>query len=271
MTMLKGYFGVYLSIALGIFIFVLFFQPFPLERFDFNNRLIFIAGLGAIVFLFMVFVRLLFLLLFPNDDQEKEKPLLHEYLRSYSLFILCSLSFAFYLRYVGMVRITFFMMLKVMLICLTVPVTLRLYEIIQGLKVQNEFLMKEKRAIQKRVEQFEDDYLHKSVSLHSENGSEAITLMISEMVFIRSADNYVEVVYNDAEGFKRKLIRNTLKSIEQQISMYSSFIRCHRICIINMHFIEKLHNSGGYWITIKGYDEKIPVSRQYLLKLREVV
>ena len=43
------------SIGLGVFLFVLFFQPFELNHFTFNNRLLFLAGFGAIVFLVMVF------------------------------------------------------------------------------------------------------------------------------------------------------------------------------------------------------------------------
>jgi DNA-binding LytR/AlgR family response regulator len=92
------------------------------------------------------------------------------------------------------------------------------------------------------------------------------------VAFIRSADNYVEIVYRESEVSKKKLIRNTLKNIEQQIKIYSNFTRCHRICIINTHFIDRLEKSAdNHWIIIKGYDEKIPVSRPYLLKIKELM
>jgi DNA-binding LytR/AlgR family response regulator len=94
--------------------------------------------------------------------------------------------------------------------------------------------------------------------------------LIADVAFIKSADNYVEIVYVEGDTYKKKLIRNTLKNIELQIKQYSNFIRCHRISIVNFHFIEKLNsNYGNHWITIKGYEEHIPVSRQYLLKLKE--
>ena len=74
---------VFLSISFGVFLFVLFFQPFPLDNFDFNNRLIFVAGLGTIVFLFMVLVRVGFAWLFQkynqNDDEIEVIPA-HKYL-----------------------------------------------------------------------------------------------------------------------------------------------------------------------------------------------
>jgi len=76
----------------------------------------------------------------------------------------------------------------------------------------------------------------------------------------------------DGDNLRKKLIRNTLKNIEFFIKQYSNFIRCHRTCIVNMHYIEKLHQDySSHWITIKGSNEKIPVSRQYLLKLKEAL
>lgn len=35
--------------SVGVFLFILFFQPFPLDKFDFNNRLLFVAGVAGIV------------------------------------------------------------------------------------------------------------------------------------------------------------------------------------------------------------------------------
>jgi DNA-binding LytR/AlgR family response regulator len=82
----------------------------------------------------------------------------------------------------------------------------------------------------------------------------------------------VEIVYKDGDHLKKKLIRNTMKNIEQQIKSYSNFIRCHRICIVNTYYVEKLDRKyNSHWLTIKGYQEQLPVSRQYLLKLKDAI
>ncbi len=264
--------GLFLSISFGVFLFVLFFQPFPLNRFDPNNTLLFVAGLGAIVFLFIVLVRITFPWLVRNDQKENFEPVLPSYLSGFSILALSSVAFAFYLHYVGFVSISFYIMFKVVFICLASPVALGLYDLINNLKQQNELLIFEKKIIQKQIEKYEEDYLNKSIDFASENSSETLNLLIGDVVFIKSADNYVEIVYKDDGDYRKKLIRNTLKNIELQIKQYSNFIRCHRICIVNMHFIEKLNtNYNNHWLTIKGYNEQIPVSRQYLLKLKEVL
>jgi len=261
-----------LSISFGIFLFILFFQPFPLERFDFNNSLLFVAGFGAIVFLFMFLMRVAFSRMIQKNDQNGSKSVLTSYLSGIIILTLCSVAFVFYLRYVGFVSISFYIVFKIVLICLAPPVALKLYDINKVLIQQNESLISERKAIQKQIEKYEEDNLNKSIEFISETGAENLTLLIAEIIFIQSADNYVEIVYMDADSFKKTLIRNTLKNIELQIKPYSNFIRCHRSCIVNMHFIEKLHQDySSHWITIKGYQERIPVSRQYLLKLREAL
>ena len=130
--------------------------------------------------------------------------------------------------------------------------------------------VKEKKIVEEKVNHFKDEVLKNSIEFVSENNAENLSLPVSDVVFIKSADNYVEVVYREGENFKKKLIRNTLKNIEQQIKQYSNFVRCHRICIVNTHHIEKLNKDySNFWLTIKGYNEQIPVSRQYLLKFKD--
>jgi DNA-binding LytR/AlgR family response regulator len=253
-------------------LFILFFQPFPIDRFDFNDNLLFVAGFGAIVFLFMFLLRVAIPWMIKKSHQNVNEPVLTSYLSGFIILALCSVAFVFYLRYVGFVSISFYIVFKVVLTCLAPPVALKLYDVNKELIQQNESLISERKTIQKQVEKYEEDNLNKSIEFISETGTENLTLLIAEVVFIQSADNYVEIAYMDGDNFKKMLIRNTLKNIELQIKQYSNFIRCHRTCIVNMHYIEKLNqNYSSHWITLKGYHEKIPVSRQYLLKLKETL
>lgn len=260
----------FVSISFGIFLFILFFQPFPFDRFDFNNRLLFDAGFGGIVFLLMFLVRIVFHRIVMNNHQNGNETLLPSYFNSFVIMALSSVAFVFYMRYVGFVDISFYVVFKVVLICFASSLVLKLYDDNRELNRQNGSLITEKKILQKQVEKYEEDNLNKSIEFISETNTENLTLLVVEVVYIQSADNYVEIVYKEGDNFRKKLIRNTLKNIELQIKQYSNFIRCHRICIVNMHYVEKLNQSySNHWLTIKGYHEKIPVSRQYLLKLKE--
>lgn len=269
---LKGYFGLFLSITFGIFLFVLFFQPFPIDRLEFNDRLIFVAGLGAIIFFLMVMERILFAVMLLSEKTENTNPAWLIFIRGFTLFVLSSVAFAFYLRFVGKVHISFYIMVKASLICMVAPVVLRLYDFINELKCKNTLLIQEKKAVQNLIERYEDSTLSKTIEFASESGTEVLKLGVADLVFIRSADNYVEIIYLEAEAFKKKLIRNTMKGMEQQVKELPNFARCHRTCIVNLRFVEKLEkDQDSYYIALNGYDERIPVSRQYLLKIKEML
>ncbi len=270
---MKDELGVFMSISLGVFVFVLFFQPFPLNNLDLNNGLVYVAGFGGIILFTLLIIRTLLTWLIQQKENENDNgKLFPPFLNGFLILLISGASFEFYIRYVGSVAINFSISFKVFLICLAPPVILGIYDKINGLRQQVNSLILEKKIIQKQVEQFEEDYLNKSVEFISENINENFTLLIAEVAFVRSADNYVEVVYKEGEIYKKRLIRNTLKNIELQIKPYSNFLRCHRICIVNLHFIEKLIRiNENYWLIIKGSAEQLPVSRQYLLRLREAL
>jgi hypothetical protein len=264
--------GLFLSISFAVFLFVLFFEPFPVEKFESNDRIAITAGLSGIVFLLIVLFRTVLPWLVDKPEKDDQEPTLPPYLGSFIILILSSIAFAFYLSYVGGVSITFPIMFRVVFICIAVVVSLRIYDLISELKLQISSLVVEKKITQKQIEKYEEDHLNKNIEFASEAGKENLTIKVSDVVLIKSADNYVEVIYRENEKFNKKLIRNTLKQIEYQIRQYSNFMRCHRICIVNMHYIDNLNrNHNNYWLSVKGLNEQIPVSRQYLVKLKEAL
>lgn len=260
-----------LSISLGIFIFVLFFEPFPLDQFEFNSRLQLIAGLAVIIFLSMVLVRVFFPWLINKHFQEREEAHFSEFAHSFVMLLISALSFSFYLRYVGQVDITFHIMFKVIILCLSPPLLLRLHDDFRNMQKQNENLKKEKKKIRDEADLCKDNLETKSIELVSENRTDKVAFIVSDIVYAKSADNYVEIVFKENDIFKKKLIRNTLKNIELQLSPFSTFMRCHRTCLVNIRFVNKLgKNYNSQWVSILGSEETLPVSRQYLLQLKEL-
>jgi hypothetical protein len=271
-SLINAELGLFLSISFAVFLFVLFFEPFLFESLESNDRLVVISGLSGIVFLLIILFRIVLPWIIDKPDKDDQEPTLPPYLGSFIILVLSSIAFAFYLSYVGGVSITFPIMFRVVFICIAVVVSLRVYDLIAELKLQINSLVLEKKITQKQIEKYEEDHLKKNIEFTSEAGTENLTIKVSDVVLIKSADNYVEIIYREDDKFNKKLLRNTLKHIEQQIRQYSNFMRCHRICIVNMHFIENLNrNHNNYWLSIKGLNEQIPVSRQYLIKLKEAL
>lgn len=269
---LKPEHGISLKISFGVFLFILFFQPFPMDGEDFNNHLLLISGYSVILYLIIVVVRVLSSLIFELNRDIDGDSIFPEYFNAFVIFLLSAVAFAFYGYFAAGIGFSFTVAIRTVILCLFPPVILSLYDNFRNLKKRNEELVTEKKNIQKQVEKFEEDILNKTIDFTSDTNNESLSLTVNEVVYIKSSDNYVEIVYRDFDTFKKKLLRNTLKNIELQIRQYSNFIRCHRTCIVNVHFIERLHRStGNQWLSIKGNDIKLPVSRQYLLSVQEAL
>jgi len=264
---LKNYFG----ISLAIFLFILFFQPFDFDQLNFNNKLLVISGLGAIIFVILVLFRIILSKSIPSIFDNEEETWIND-LAGILICILSSVAYAFYLRYVGIILLSMYLMFKVVLICFAPFVILKIINYQRTLRQTINDLSESNNKLKSLLVDFQDEEINDAVELYSEHKTEKIALDINRLVLIKAADNYIEILYSDDDQFKKKLIRNSLKSVEYQLSKYTNFIRCHRTYIVNKDHIEKLVKTySGYKIRLKSHPEEFPVSRQFLLKVKEAI
>lgn len=259
-----------IGISIGMFMFYLFFQPLDLKNTDFNNRLVIIAGFGFITF-FILGLNLIFLpLIFPKFFQTGKWNLIRDIILNAWIWILISIAYTFYARYIGLIEITLHSMFKLLLLGLA-PVAI----LVVG--NQNKIL---KRYLQNALEltkkldqeENEDADFKEQITIESDNKSESLTIELNKLLLIKSANNYIEVYWQTDDELHKKLIRNTLSKIEEQLKSYPNFIRCHRTSLINKSYIQKLvGGSQGLHIRLEGLDELVPVSRHYSMKVKEVV
>ncbi len=271
-TLSKKYFKTYLGISISVFLFILFFQPFPTKNFEFENKQLFIAGFGLIIFLIQVLIQIIFQRhLIGIGTKEEENSLLNT-VYYFSQVALTSVALVFYIRYVGHTKMTFNIVVRVVIICMSVPITIHLKNTLTSMHWRYKNLLQEYRLMQDKIKQFSENYTNRFIEMKSENNSDNIRILVSEIVFIKSADNYVEVGYLEGGEFKKKMIRNSLKNIETQLKEFNNFVRTHRSSIVNMQYIAKLNkNFNTYWLTLDETKEIIPVSRQYLMAVKDLL
>lgn len=103
------------------------------------------------------------------------------------------------------------------------------------------------------------------ITIAASNHRENITLNLNDLLYITSADNYIDVYYLKGSILKHNLLRNTLNNIEEQISKNNQSIkRCHKSYIVNTTVVKSVSgNASGYKIELKGVDFLIPISRKY--------
>lgn len=268
----QKYSWIYFGTITCVFIFSLFFQPFNLDEFEFENKLVFAAGLGLLSFLGLLIPHVVFHAQLTQLAYTASDKRINIYIIFSLQFVLTSLSFIFYLRYAGQIPVTYNTIVRVIFICIFPPAIFHIKGLLDAYHFRTERLSNENRALQSKLKKFEAKYTNTYVTLTSENKAEDFTLLVSEIVYARSADNYVEIAYEEAGIVKKRMLRNTLKNIEQQFFAFSYFIRTHRTCIVNIKYIKELHKSfNSHWLSLENSIETIPVSRQYLLSVKELI
>lgn len=122
----------------------------------------------------------------------------------------------------------------------------------------------EKRNVPKHNEE-------KIVSLKAFNGKIALKRSMSQMILIKSAENYVEIHFYENESIQKVLIRNTLSRIEQQVMDHPVFFRCHKSYIVNKQYVQGITgNAAGYKLHLNKGNYIVPVSRSLNTKIKSI-
>jgi len=259
-------------LSFAVFLFILFFQPFPLGMLDYNNRLLYVTGFGAIYFLLSWIILILLPISFTKwlklSEWESGPPVILVLL----LLAITSTAFAFYIRFVGKIPLSMYILFKIVLVNLLPLLILKLLYKVRSMENTILILQEQNKTLISRLVEDEKAVGEDEFEVISENKSEKLSLKFRNIVFVKSADNYIEIYYMENGQLVKKMIRNTMKNIESQISHYKMFVRCHRTRMVNILYIAKLlRDYSGYFLKMNCTDEKIPVSRQFLLQLKEAV
>ncbi|MEQ8907724.1 MAG: LytTR family DNA-binding domain-containing protein [Vicingaceae bacterium] len=108
-----------------------------------------------------------------------------------------------------------------------------------------------------------------TIYLKAENETISLKLSQAEFLLFKSEGNYVEVYYFHENSLQKKLIRNSLKAIEEQLPK-TSFFRCHNRYLINVQHIQQVEgNARNLLLSMKNWQEKIPVSRSKSAQLKQ--
>lgn len=260
---------VIIGISLGIFLYFLFFQPIELQLFDFNNKLLVMFGFGGITLGIMTLCLVIIPSIFPRVFLSGKWKLYKDLILNLVIWAMLAVAFNFYARYVGLVSITFQVSFRIVLLSLIPIIILVVIHQFHILKKHLNNLMDLSRKAGINLPQ---EITDQNVEFESENKSENFSIKLPELVLVKSANNYIEIIFENNQEFKKKLIRSTLKRTEELLKNYPSIIRCHRTTLVNMDHVLKLGGQpGNLKLILKDNSEDISVSRQYLEKVKDAL
>ena len=104
----------------------------------------------------------------------------------------------------------------------------------------------------------------KKVKFVGTNKLDTLQILLDDLIFIKGADNYIEIHYKDIERIEKKMIRLTLKKAH---AYAPDLIKTHRSYLINpSHFITWQEKN-----IISITAAQVPVSDTYREKLRQTL
>jgi len=129
------------------------------------------------------------------------------------------------------------------------------------------FSWKEKSALLEHIEQEKTADVHTKtlVAFPDEKGDLKISIMLENLLYIESADNYATIYYLNKSKQSHFLIRNSLKWMEENLTKDTPLVRCHRSYLVNMDKVKILKKEkGGIVLELDTENTPdIPVSKTY--------
>ena len=102
--------------------------------------------------------------------------------------------------------------------------------------------------------------------------NEHVTLDISNLLYIEAVGNYVKVTQLRDNEVQTKMLRATMKQMEDALQAYPMIVRCHRAFMVNLGQVEQISsNSRAMQLIMRHTPDAIPVSRSNVTKLKELL
>lgn len=104
--------------------------------------------------------------------------------------------------------------------------------------------------------------------LTGENKDETLTVDSADLLLVKAADNYAEVLFLDGQVTRTRLLRTSLSGLAQQLAN-TPMMRTHRSYLVNIgRVLQCTGNAQGFQLRVAGIDETVPVSRAYVAAVR---
>ena len=254
-------------ISIGVFVFLFLFQPLHINALETREKYFLVIGLGIITFLSLSLNLLILPSLFPKIFHGTSWTIKKEILWDVWILFTVSIGYFLYYKVLGIMEFGFGVIVKLILIAIipiSVLITFNRNRLLRmHLKSATELNRKlqENKSLPEKLVHFVSDYKKDSLSIK-----------ISLILFIRSANNYIEVFWKEAGNVESRMIRLSLIKAEGLLKENKFILKCHRSYLVNINQIDKIEGSSqGYRLYFEGVDFPVPVSKNYTEKLKELI
>ena len=254
-------------ISVGVFVFLFLFQPLQINELANRYKYSIVIGLGIITFLSLSLNLLILPSLFPKILNGSSWNVKKEIF--WDIWILFTVSVGYFLYYkaLGIMEFGFDMIITLILIAI-VPISVlitfnrnRLLRTHLKSAIELNKKLQESKSLSNKLVHFESDYQKDNLSIK-----------VSMILLIRSANNYIEVFWKEGQTVKSQMVRYSLTKAEEILKDNKFIFKCHRSYLTNIKHIDKIEGSSqGYRLYFENVDFAVPVSKNYTDKLKELL
>ena len=250
------------SAAAFAFLFIIIYKPFNVEHWAEVSRFVFVACVLGIVLLGMSIAAI-------------SRIIMCYYAKKHSIS---------YLQYIAWVFVELVLMSVAFTVCSTLTgVQLDIAEAFEKSLLNTSLILLIPYIItitaftlqdrNERLRQIEDDYdkamqqradIKGLISFYDERGELQLSVTKDNLLYVESADNYINVWYMKGNLPKKLMLRNTLKRTAELLAE-TNVMRCHRGFMVNMEQVKLLRREKESFYLELGIEgvKDIPVSKTY--------
>lgn len=253
--------------SIGVCAFLLLFQPFDISALPVKEKKTLIGGLSVITFLSLSLNLLVLPSLFPKNFSSSHWNIKKEIF--WNLWILFTILGGYFLlnNSLGVLQFGFNMVIKLLLtavIPISVLIIVNHNKILRShLKLADELSkkLKDNKTIHDKIVYFNSDYQ-----------KDSLAIKVSLLLYIRSANNYIEIFWKEGDLVKTQMVRCSMVSAEENLKEHKFIFKCHRSYMVNINYIDHIEgNSQEYKLYFENITTPIPVSKNSVEKLKELI
>ncbi len=263
------------AIGFFVFAFLLFFKPFGLHALP-KGLLRVALAYGGVTSLAVFVIGMLGKWVFPRQFHEDRWTVGREIFINLLHVIVIAQGNILVTMMFGFAAFNISLLLNFGLITLFVgffPITFGIILKENQLRRRNESLAQSmSKALKPEAYTYEKQSSRMAIELPSQNKNENLTLNPDQIIYLQAQDNYVEVVYQEANQIKKQLLRASLKLMHEELQNLPQMMRCHKSYIVNLdHVAEAKGNAQGYRLYFHSMDTYVLVSRQSVPELKKIL
>lgn len=254
-------------ISIGVLLFLMLLQPFDISLLPIPEKYYLIIGFGVITFLSLSLNLLFIPSLFPKTFTSSKWNIKKEIFWNLWMLFTILTGYFFYCKTLGVLKFDFNMVIKLILTAI-IPIS--------GLIIinQNKMLRSHLKLADDINKKLKDNKLRQEeiIYFNSDYQKDSLAIKVSLLLFIRSANNYIEVFWKEADSVKNQMVRCSMANAEELLKEHKFIIKCHRSFIVNINYIDRFEgNLQGYKLHFENIDFPIPVSKNFASKLQELI